>query len=431
MQPSLFAEYANRVFPKLQRIITTVNEKRNANLTYYHKTMLRPEYSADQKWDSATVNTNFVAADMVAMDSPLPLKKRDRIQVASGVLPKVGMKKVMRETQLNALNIMIAQNAKFNDIAKRLVDDALACSVGIDEKNEYNFLKALSDGVILVEDADNTGVGLRVNFGFLDDNKFGVEDKDAISYDDIRRPIAKASDDGNAITRIAIALSTYNKLRQTQWAKELVANYRGLVFTDASNLPVPTAKAFDEAFADDNNGITFLKIDRPVRIEKNGVQTTVKPFNAKHIIYLTTEDLGALVWSTLVEARKYVDGVSYQTIDQYKLISRYRETDPFQEITAGQALVLPVLENVDQIYMLDLDDAEAVDEDAEKSDSTDQYITIKGNKYTKSAVIAALNAIEGVSVRANATDAAVIKAINKLSDEQEAGLMAAIASAKA
>lgn len=431
MQPSIFAEYANRVFPKLQRIVTTVNEKRNANLTYLHKTMLRTEYSADQKWDSATVNTNFVAADMVAMDSPLPIKKRDRLQVASGVLPKVGMKKIMRETQLNALNIMIAQNAKFNDIAKRLVDDVLACSVGIDEKNEYNFLKALSDGIILVEDADNTGVGLRVNFGFLDDNKFGVENKDAISYDDIRRPIAKASDDGNAITKIAIALSTYNKLRQTQWAKELVANYRGLVFTDANNLPVPTAKAFDEAFADDNNGITFIKIDRPVRIEKNGVQTTVKPFNTKHIIYLTTEDLGALVWSTLVEARQPVSGVSYQTIDQYKLIAKYSTTDPFQELTTGQALVLPVLENVDQIYMLDIDNAEAVDEDAEKEDTTDQYITIKGNKYTKSAVITALNAIEGVSVRANASDSAVISAINKLSDEQESNLMAAIASAKA
>lgn len=431
MQPSIFAEYANRVFPKLQRIVTTVNEKRNANLTYLHKTMLRTEYSADQKWDSATVNTNFVAADMVAMDSPLPIKKRDRLQVASGVLPKVGMKKIMRETQLNALNIMIAQNAKFNDIAKRLVNDVLACSVGIDEKNEYNFLKALSDGIILVEDADNTGVGLRVNFGFLDDNKFGVENKDAISYDDIRRPIAKASDDGNAITKIAIALSTYNKLRQTQWAKELVANYRGLVFTDANNLPVPTAKAFDEAFADDNNGITFIKIDRPVRIEKNGVQTTVKPFNAKHIIYLTTEDLGALVWSTLVEARQPVSGVSYQTIDQYKLIAKYSTTDPFQELTTGQALVLPVLENVDQIYMLDIDNAEAVDEDAEKGDTTDQYITIKGDKYTKSAVIAALNAIKGVSVRANASDSAVISAINKLSDEQESNLMAAIASAKA
>lgn len=430
MQPSLFAEYANRVFPKLQRIITTVNEKRNANLTYLHKTMLRPEYSADQKWDSATVNTNFVAADMVAMDSPLPIKKRDRLQIASGVLPKVGMKKIMRETQLNALNIMIAQNAKFQDIAKRLVDDVLSCSVGIDEKNEYNFLKALSDGVILVEDADNTGVGLRVNFGYLDSNKFGVEETGEISYDDIRRPIYKASDDGNAITKIAIALSTYNKLRQTQWAKELVANYRGLVFTDANTLPVPTAKAFDEAFADDNNGITFIKIDRPVRIEKNGVQTTVKPFNAKHIIYLTNEELGALVWSTLVEARNGVAGVSYQTIDQYKLIAKYSTTDPYQELTTGQALVLPVLENVDQIYMLDIDNAEVVDEDAEKADSTDQYITIKGNKYTKSAVIAALNAIEGVSVRSNATDAAVIKAINKLSDEQETALMTAIASAK-
>lgn len=430
MQPSLFAEYANRVFPKLQRIITTVNEKRNANLTYLHKTMLRPEYSADQKWDSATVNTNFVAADMVAMDSPLPIKKRDRLQVASGVLPKVGMKKIMRETQLNALNIMIAQNAKFQDIAKRLVDDVLSCSVGIDEKNEYNFLKALSDGVILVEDADNTGVGLRVNFGYLDSNKFGVEEADAISYDDIRRPINKASEDGNAITKIAIALSTYNKLRQTQWAKELVANYRGLVFTDATNLPVPTAKAFDEAFADDNNGITFIKIDRPVRIEKDGVQTTVKPFNAKHIIYLTNEELGALVWSTLVEARNGVAGVSYQTIDQYKLIAKYSTTDPYQELTTGQALVLPVLENVDQIYMLDLDDAASVDEDAEKADTTDQYVTIKGSKYTKSAVITALNAIDGVSVRTNASDAAVISAINKLSDEQETALMTAIASAK-
>ena len=147
--------------------------------------------------------------------------------------------------------------------------------------------------------------------------------------------------------------------------------------------------------------------------------------------YLTTEDLGALVWSTLVEARQPVSGVSYQTIDQYKLIAKYSTTDPFQELTTGQALVLPVLENVDQIYMLDIDNAEAVDEDAEKEDTTDQYITIKGNKYTKSAVITALNAIEGVSVRANASDSAVISAINKLSDEQESNLMAAIASAKA
>ena len=59
-------------------------------------------------------------------------------------------------------------------------------------------------------------------------------------------------------------------MRQEQWAKELVANYRGQTFDSNTKLPVPTATLFDEAFADDNNGITFLKIDRTVISEKNG-----------------------------------------------------------------------------------------------------------------------------------------------------------------
>ena len=431
MAVSRFSEYVNKVFPKLQTIIEKINGKRKDNRTYLFKTMLREEYSADQKWDSATVNTNFVAADMVAMDSPLPIKKRERISTASGVLPKIGMMRIMRETQLNSLYTMIAQNAKFTDIVKRLMDDVLFCSVGIDEKIEYNFLKALSDGVILVEDEENTGVGMRVDFNFPAANKFGVEEKDAISYEDIRRPIAKADEDGNTITRIAIAKSTYDKLRQTTWARELVANYRGQSFVNAATLPVPNATAFDEAFADDNNGITFLKIDRSIKVEKNGIQKSVKPFNTRHIVYLTTEDLGALVWGTLVEARNGVDGVAYQTIDRYKLIAKFANTNPFQEMTTGQALVLPVLENVDQLYMLDLDDAYVVDEEAEGSDANDSKITINGVAYNKASVVEALNKIDGISVRSNATDANIIKVVNKLTEEQETAFLAAIASAKA
>jgi len=72
MKESLFIEYIRKIFPKLQTIIERINGKRGNQLTYLHKTMLRKEYSADQKWESASVNTTYVAADMVAMDSPLP-----------------------------------------------------------------------------------------------------------------------------------------------------------------------------------------------------------------------------------------------------------------------------------------------------------------------------------------------------------------------
>lgn len=421
MNQSFFAEYVQRIFPKLSKIIETINGKRDgqSKLTYLHKTMLRREYSADQKWESASVNTTMVAADMVAMDSPLPIKKRDSIATSNGVLPKVGMKKILRETQINSLNIMKANNASFESIAKKLIDDALACSVGIDEKNEYNFLYALSNGIVLVDDDTNTGTALRVNYHYPEANIFGVETAGEISYDDVRRPIAKANEDGNTITHIAVSMTMYNRLRNTRWAKELAANYRGMAYSADTTLPVPTAAVFDDAFADDNNGIKFIKIDRSVKIEKNGVLTSVKPFNADRLIYLCSEEVGALVWGTLAEANNPVKMVDYTTVDEYKLISKYSTPDPFQEITSGQALVLPVIENVDQIYVLDSTDAESVDSSEEGKDTGDVKVTIKGKTYVKSSVIAALNTL-GVKTAANASDAVVIKNFNKLSNEQEA-----------
>ena len=426
MKESLFIEYVKKIFPKLQTIIEKINGKRNQTLTYLHKTMLRKEYSADQKWESASVNTTYVAADMVAMDSPLPAKKRDSVAHANGTLPKVGMKKILRETQINTINIMKAQGAAFTSIANKLTNDAVACSVGIDEKNEANFLTGLSDGVVVVEDENNTGTGLRIDYGYLPQNCFGVETSGEVSSDDIKRVIAKADADGNAITTIALALSTYNKIRQMQWAKELVANYRGQTFDSNTKLPVPTATMFDEAFADDNNGIKFLKIDRTVISEKNGKRNPYKPWNANKLIFLTTQEVGALVWGTLAEVTNPVNGVVYSTVDEYKLISKYSKNDPLQEFTSGQALVLPVIENVDQIYSLDISEAQSVDTSAEGSDSGDAAVTIWGKAYKKADFIAEYNKIANDNLPATTSDADIIAAVNKLSDAKEAKLKAAV-----
>ena len=426
MKESLFIEYVKKIFPKLQTIIEKINGKRNKTLTCLHKTMLRKEYSADQKWESASVNTTYVAADMVAMDSPLPPKARDSVAHANGTLPKVGMKKILRETQINAINIMKAQGASFTNIANKLTNDAVACSVGIDEKNEANFLTALSDGIVIVEDENNTGTGLRINYNYLPQNCFGVEESGSISSNDIKRVISKADADGNAITTIALALSTYNKIRQTQWAKELVANYRGQTFDNDTKLPVPSATLFDEAFADDNNGITFLKIDRTVISEKNGKRNPYKPWNANKLIFLTTQEVGALVWGTLAEVTNPVNGVVYSTVDEYKLISKYSKNDPLQEFTSGQALVLPVIENVDQIYSLDISEAQVVDPTEESSDSMDAAVTVWGQAYKKAEFVAEYNKIANDNLGSKATDAEIIAAVNKLSDYKEKKLKEAV-----
>lgn len=432
MVQSQFVEYIRKIFPRLQNVVDTVNGKQNGDnkRTYLHKSMLRKVYSADQKWSNAAVNTTYVAADMVSMNSPLPIKSRDAIAHANGSLPKIGMKKIMFESDINTVNIMKAQGAEWTNIANKLTSDPIACSVGIDEQNEANFLTGLSNGIVAVEDENNTGTALRINFGYLPENCFGVETQNELTLDDIKRVLAYADNNGDTIITICIALSTYNKLRQTQGAKELVANYRGQTFDSNTKLPVPTASLFDEAFADDNNGVAFLKIDRSIISEKNGKRKPYKPWNQNKLIFLTTEEVGALVWGTLAEKTNPVEGVVYSTVDEYKLISRYRTTEPFTETTSGQALVLSVIENVDQIYSLDISESQVVDTSAETSDSTDVKITIWGNTYKKPEFVKEFNKITGKNLASTIADDKLIAAVNRLNDFDEAKLKSAVESHK-
>lgn len=436
MKESLFIQFISKIWAKLNLYVK--EKEAPAKRTYLHKTMLTPVYSADQKWEGTSAKTTYVSADMVAMDSPLPIKKRGTLATSNGKLLKVGMKKILRETEINAINIMKAhyatattdeaKNAEKQRILTKLLNDGEACSVGIDEKNEDNFLTALSEGVLLVEDEDNAGTGLRVNFGYLDDNTFGTIVKGHVSYEDIENVKGKADRDGNTITILMLSKSKLNEIRKERWARELVADADDKVYTDSTTLKVPSVKKFTEAFQDEFE-IKLVIVDRSVIFEKNGVQKSKKPWNADRMVFLCADAenpiVGSLVWSTLAEATNPVEGVRYATVDQYKLISKYSKTDPLQEFTNGQALVLPVIEDIDQIYVIDCTESKSADVDtaAEASDTADVFTTVNGKKYKKEDLIAQLKAL-GVRIAKNAKDDAVIAAINSLSDEQEETLFA-------
>ena len=432
MKESLFLQFVAAIWPKLNLYVKEKEEPKKRS--YLHKEMLTPVYSADQKWEGTSAKTAYVAADMVAMDSELPIKKRGAVASSNGKLPKVGMKKILLETDINAINIMKShyESAKTPEekaeekqrILAKLVNDGEACSVGIDEKNEANFLMALSEGVLLVEDEDNVGTGLRVNFGYLDENTFGTITKGKVSYEDIETVKSKADTDGNTITTLMLAKSKLNEIRKERWARELVADADGKVYTDETTLNVPSVKKFKEAFEDEFD-ITLKVVDRSILFEKNGQQKSLKPWNADRLVFLCSDVVGSLVWGTLAESTNPVEGVKYAKVDQYKLISKYSKTDPLQEFTNGQSLVLPVIEDVEQIYVIDCSEEKSasVDKEKEKLDTADTFTTVNGKKYKKADLIAQLKALN-IKVAKNASDDTVIAAINSLSDEQEETLFA-------
>lgn len=144
-----------------------------------------------------------------------------------------------------------------------------------------------------------------------------------------------------------------------------------------------------------------------------------------------------MVWGTLAEVTNPVAGVIYSTVDEYKLISKYSKNDPLQEFTSGQALVLPVIENVDQIYSLDISEAQTIDSTEEGKDSTeegkdstDKNITIWGQAYIKANFVAEFNKITGKNLSTTISDDKLIAAVNKLNDADEAKLKKAVESYK-
>ena len=432
MKQSLFTKYIERFFPKLQTLIEKVNGKRDKQLKYYHKdtAILRKVYSPDNKWETGSVNTTYVAADFVAVNSELPIKDRATVALAHGKLPKIGIKKTMQESDINAINVMEAQGGNAQQIAQKLAQDPVACNVGIDELNEYAFLSGLSNGYVALPDENTPENLLRLNYNYLDSHKFGIASAEGLTLEDMENVFNAADANGDSVIKIWIAKSAFDELKKTRGAKELVANYNGQVFTDSTNLAVPTASKFKEAFADEYNGVEFEVVDRSVIIEKNGKRTSVKPFNPNNVIFVCSEQIGALVYGRLAEQTNPVAGVQYNTIDGYKLISEYSLVEPLREITSGQAFSAPIIENADQIYMIDCTDVQVVATALEAEDATDQTITVWGVKYNKAAFINALKSV-GATVKSNATDETVIKAVNALDTEKENKLKELVESAKA
>lgn len=416
-QSSLFLKYILSFFPILKTLIEKINGKRKNELTYLHKdtSILRRVYSPDNKWEADTVDTSYVAADYVAVDSPVPLKSRDKISTASGKLPKMGMKKSLKESEILQLRMMESQGGQVAEIRRKLAQDPVACSVGIDERNEYALLYGLSNGYVAVRDDDNPKELLRIKYRYLPDNILGVANRDeGVTVADLKNCIERAANDGNTIIKFWIGKSKFDSLKKAQDARELVANYRGQTYDSQTKLPVPTASAFQEAFLDDT-GVSFQIINRTVRLEHDGDKKSVKPWNNNMIIGVCSDMIGALVYGQVAEATNRVAGVTYQQID-YKLISQFSTTDPLKETTAVQAYCLPVIEDVDTIYQIDTtlsDPKVEVDKSAEASDTNDVKVTIAGQAYKKPEAIRALNGL-GSTLASDASDKDVIDAYNAL-----------------
>lgn len=353
MEESLFINWINQYFPALVlRKVETLNDE-NMMPTYLFKRFLKKKFSVDGKWTSLTVNNQLVRAEVIAMDSSIPLKSRASLGRATGDIPKTAMEFQIREQELTELNTLIAIGQQAEAIQKFFADTPMVIG-GQMELIESMFLELLSSGICELTDAETVGTGIRLDAGYLDKNKFDSDlpwsNALATPITDLRQLIDEATADQKRIQLFMMDRTTYNRLKASDEGKAIYATSIG---NFGATLPTPNELQFNQAFRDDLGASIYI-VERSVRVQRDGVNTTITPWRAGSVIGVTSEDLGSYVWAQLAERTSPVAGVSYQTADDFILVSKFRLNRPsLMEVTNSQARVCPVIDNVEAIYLLD------------------------------------------------------------------------------
>ena len=343
-----------------------------------------------------------MAADVVAMDASIPLKKRGSLATASGKLSKIALKFRKGEKDISDLNVAIARGTNEATIAAKVLNDVPRVIDGTDARIEMMFEQALSTGTMLVEDSENDGTGVRVDF-YKSENQFknrvaGWNSSLSTPQDDVQQLFDKAQADGNSIGLVMMSKKYFTLFRKSKQGKELAASYQGRIFNDDTILPVPGTTLFHEALRDEY-GVEFRVVDSTFKVQKHdGSEESVRPWVEANIVAIPTEKVGRLVYGTLAEETNPVEGVNYQKSGSFLLISKYSNNDPLEEFTSGQALCIPVIDGADSIYLLAADE---VAEGAISINADDKTMNFAAAKATKQAMVSYRGNIADLSASAS------------------------------
>lgn len=354
METSIFAAWLERYFAGIVLRITARYNDEKLLPVYLFKKFLKKDFSVDGKWESININNQLVAADIIAMDSSIPLKNRASMGRASGDIPKMGLELALREKQLTDLQTLIARKTADSIIVAKIFQDTPLVIGGQYERLELMFLEGFSTGLVEVTDSETVGAAVRLNYGYLPENRFesstSFDDPAATPFTDLTPLLDKAAGDGNKLIAAFLDRQTFNNICKSQEGKDIYAAAFGIF---GAAVPTPTLEQMNNAMQA-RYGFQFELIERSVKVQRNGVNTTIVPWKAGQIVFVTTLDLGSYVYARLAEQDHPVAGVNYQLVDDFILVSKFRTNRPsLAEFTNSQSRVVPVIDNTEAIYTMD------------------------------------------------------------------------------
>ena len=426
---SLYKEFlADKYKPTVDSLVRLINGE-EGDRTYLQDELLTPKLAVTGTFEAVTSDNTYVMADFVALDSEIPLKRRDSLGKVTGKLVKSGMALPLNESQMQDIDTMMSIGADEQDIVDAVMEDTTRCIRGHKELMECALLEEFSTGVCEIEDTETAGIAVRINVGYLDENKFSPQvlwsdTEHSKPLDDFEKVIDAAASKKRDLNYVWMDKVAWRNFRDSKQVREYVAGRDKKVYVaglNSDSLPKSSLADINAILKEDElYGVEIRLIDFKAVCEINGQRTTVVPWKNGMVVFTRSNKIGKLWHAKVAEANHRDASTTYIELDNNVLLSKYRTSKPtLKEWTQIQARTVPVIDGAEGIYQLD---TTATITDT----SEDNKITIGETEHKKSDILTAIAAVTGVTLPANTTDAAVVQLFNSWNKKVQADVIAAI-----
>lgn len=304
------------------------------------------------------------AASIVNRDSSAPLRSRQGLEKYTGDIPAI--KEKMKMTEEDYRNMLTMQALSVDEATKRqqlldlLFGDVRKVGESAHKRLDIMCLEAVSTGKISLDINNNPdGLVLANPLDLLmpSANKSNA----AVSWataatatpiTDIEGVIQSASNKGISFSKILMSNALWLKFKKTKEVLDTLQAYfygpkPGAGFNPTAISNLERVNEYMTA-----NRLPIIEIvDVPVGIEKDGVISTITPFNQNNVSFIPSGVLGMVKNAISIEQISPVEQVKYATYDR-ALISKWSENDPFGEYTAVELNAFPAFEKIDSTFIL-------------------------------------------------------------------------------
>ena len=296
-----------------------------------------------------------VMADVVALDSNVPLKGREFIEKIKGEIPKieVGRSKNERDFfRINELRNAVALYPNNANIKSQLInaiyDDGVFVVDAINARLEHMGKSLLSKGQYIVKD------GVKIDFKVKTENAsldwFLPANKDTFDpIEDFRKAQAEALKKGFRYTTAVMDLATFNQFVKSKKVVGFTASFAQNALGISQE---PTLVQLNTALAAQNLPTITIWESYVNEEAKDGSITATSGWELGNIHLATSTDFGATQYTISPEANIDLNETSKTTVNDFILVSVLGEANPMRVLTKGTAFATPVLNNTRQKLIL-------------------------------------------------------------------------------